>query len=539
MRSPPYPSRSTWSVPLPGRDLLEARLESRRRRTDPIAVNLQRAIQICGDGGGRLGAARASHPLLVLTALLLLTLAPLPLARAESHADDQAPASSIDDLFADPDAGVIEDEGATGTSGAGTQADSWSGDNDLDDLFGDSTLGVVEEDQPIGDATDPDPTRAPRDGAPGTAASPGAGSVNLAALTTAPLALGGTVTTEAGISLPLGTFGPYFSSYGAPVLGNAAAGYTMSVSFSLTARPAPHLRFAAGFSTALDPATGRFGALGVGSVVVDYTLRDTIFFQIGNFGMTYGQARVVPNVTNIVSDVETGAGFRATVPTGPGTATGVIFATPASAAGHSAGDPRAFVYVGHFETTRGFLSTGAAARVQAREPVTVALYSTAGLARFDLSQEFRLRIDRQAPQTPLSDVLASMTQLVWESRDTAWLAVGEYLFYTGPPAFTGHTVAMGLRFPAFLPRDWRPEIGAQYAFESHIGGAKLRLTRSNRPEIGLDWTHSFRGHNGTVLVGLSGNLAPNLEGKMGVPISYGPTAANIPLGLTATLSFSF
>lgn len=412
----------------------------------------------------------------------------------------------------------------------------------LDDLFEDPDQGVVEEDEAIGDETDPIRDE-PDEESPRTPAT-----IDLGALTTSPVRFSGSVDSGIGISLGLAEWPGTKAAQEIqddddrdPV--NVRGGYDMSTTLRVTARPRPYLRFTGTLTSSLNRNTARFSNPAVGEMFVDYTLRDLVFFRAGTYGLTWGQARILPNIGNIVSDMSDGVALRATVAAGPGTVTTLMYTRRAEIENRGAGNPRAFTYAGQWEITRGRVSTGVAARLRAEDPVRATAYTTIGLGTLgpgttDITLEGLVRLDRRDPWSEETRDFQTLAQLVWEGGDPAWRLIAEHSYDRSVVYGTGgfadgdrtghrdnHLVALGLRMPRFLPRRWRPEIV---------------------------WRHAFSDDSGQVETLFSGNLAPGLEGNIGIPVKYGkpgtfyrgedteiPENGVVSVLLAARLKFSF
>ena len=337
-------------------------------------------------------------------------------------------------------------------------------------------------------------------------------AVDIEALTTAPVRFSGSVDMGAGLFIGLNE---WTRSNLQDELSPGAGG-DMTASFRVTARPQPYLRVTASIITELDESEGTFSPPAIEDLFVDYTLRERVLVRAGTFGQTWGSARVLNNITNIAGDTDEGVAMRVTVPTPRGTATALWY-TP--------GGADALTYAGQLEASRGRVSGGVAARVRDQEDLLATARLTLGLPRVDLTQEALMRLDAQ----DLSDIdtasVATLSQVVWEVGAPGWLFIGEYLFDGGNSVEAGHHVGVGVRMPQFLPRGWRPNV---------------------------QWRHAFVDDSGQIETALTGNLAPSMEGSIGIPVIYGPPGSvyrgidtTIPsngvvsVGFGARLKFSF
>ena len=408
----------------------------------------------------------------------------------------------------------------------------------LDDLFDDPDRGIMEEDEAIGDETDPardserrnDEEERDGDHEDERRPAPPVQGVDIAALTTSPPRFSGSVDTGAGISLGMREWpGTEAAGDDEPLdLLVWRAVYDMTTTLRLTARPRPHIRFTGALKTELNETDATFSTPAVSNLFVDYTLHDRYFFRAGKYSMTWGQARILKNIGNLAEGISDGVAIRLIAPVGPGTMTGAVYTRAkeiTEQAGGAAGNPRAFTYLGQYETTRGRVSTGLAGRARAGETLDTSAYVTLGLGALDLTQEAVARWNRQDPFSEESLDFATLSQFVWEFGSPVWRVIGEYGYDHAVANNEGHRIGVGVRMPQFLPGNWRPQIR---------------------------WRHAFVDDSGQVETAFTGRLAPDLEGTIGIPILYGkpgtiyrgadtdiPDNGVISLLVGARLTFSF
>ena len=236
------------------------------------------------------------------------------------------------------------------------------------------------------------------------------------------------------------------------------------------------------------------------SLFVDYTLNDTVFFRAGTFGMGWGRARLFDSPADLVSRIDDGAAFRASVPTGPGSITAVVYSLNTAADDwvdrHGAGNWRSFAAAGQWEATFGGVSTELAAHWHVDEPLGTAAAMTVGLGAVTLAGEVGYRLDRDEPGVPgdgENDV-AAVGNFFWETASRSWSYWGEYGYDSAASSGGRHRVGLALRGPSLAPGGWRP---------------------------GLRWEHAVGDASGRVVLGSSGSVAPGLEATVGVPLFYG------------------
>ncbi|TVQ21641.1 MAG: hypothetical protein EA383_16765 [Spirochaetaceae bacterium] len=406
---------------------------------------------------------------------------------------------------------------------------------DIDDMFDDPDQGIIEDDD---DAPDSDGADKGEDDAPARPQRPAVGGIDLEALTTSPTSFSGSVSAGLGAGISLLEWpwdGGDVDSVSDYV--DWIAGYSMSSTVRVDSRPRGHIRFSGALSTSLNPASMSFSNPSVSTLFIDYTLADTVLFRLGRFSTTWGQGRILGNPANFVSEVSGGAAVRATVPVARGTATGIVF-SQGSWVGDGDGqfdasDPRAFAYAGQFETTIGSVATGISLRRRVTEPWKTSVHATAGFGDVDVTVEATNSWGFTAPFVPEAEEfsLNLLTQVAWTGGDPAWVVGLEHRYDTTVPDFMGHRFGTVVRMPqvSFLGNRWRPN---------------------------LQWRHAIEDHSGDVTAGLSATVARDLSLSIGLPVRYGPpssvyrtgslnlgTAGDIDgvaaVGFVAQVSFSY
>ncbi len=384
---------------------------------------------------------------------------------------------------------------------------------DIDDMFDDPDQGIIEDDD---DTPGPDDTDNGVDEAPARPQRPAAGGIDLEALTTSPTSFSGSVSAGLGAGIALiewpwdGGDAESVSDYA-----NWIAGYSMSSTLRVDSRPRGHIRFSGALSTSLNPGSMSFSAPSVSTLFIDYTLADTVLFRLGRFSTTWGLGRILGNTANFVSEASGGAAVRATVPVARGTVTGMIFSQGSWASTYGAEDPRAFAYAAQFETTIGSVATGIALRRRVTEPWKSAVHATAGFGDFDLTVEATNSWGFTAPFFPEDEFsLSLLTQLAWTGGDPAWVVGVEHRYDSTTPDFMGHRFGTAVRMPqvSALGNRWRPSV---------------------------QWRHDIADHSGDVTAGLSATVARDLSVSIGLPVQYGPPSSfyrSAPLSLGTAVS---
>lgn len=407
---------------------------------------------------------------------------------------------------------------------------------DEDDQQDDEEQDEEEENEVDVDVDDPEPDE--DDGEEDTDGDSGSdsGGIDFDSLTTRPTEFSGSVSASFGAALSLLEW-PGTGDYDESDPFDYAAGYTLGTTFEVDSRPKPYLRFNARIGTSIDTDIMDFTTPKISSLYLDYTLADNITFRAGKFGMTWGSARVLSNVANLVSDVSDGVALRAVAPVGTGTFNAVGYSTEDFLDEYNGDDPRAFAYAVNVEQTWSLVSVAAAAhtRPSAFESggndtldMTGSVATSAG--PFDLTFEGVHRLNPTSPWESENIDLEVLSQVAWEGGDPRWIIGAEHLYDNTVGGFRGHRAGIALRMPRFsaLGVNWRPQVRAR---------------------------HAFYDHSGDVVTGLSGGVAPDMTMSVGLPLRYGPPGSHYrdddfgddlqgvdgvaALGLGLSLSFSF
>jgi hypothetical protein len=399
-------------------------------------------------------------------------------------------AQDMDDLFDVPDE-VAEPDGPGGSGGGET---------------GTADGGAEGAGGEAGGETGPS-----EDGSAAGAASSGEqdtpAAVDIAALTTAPTRVTGTVSADAGASLGYNEWPWSDAADGRDWkdLTDIRAGYAMSASVAVDSRPAPYLRFYTKLSSSLNPTSLGFGTPAVSEMFVDYTL-DNVFFRAGKYSMAWGRARLFESPADLVSRVDSGAAMRASVPVGTGSFTTVLYTLSQWIGTYEQGDPRSFAGAVQLEQTRGIFSTELAAHYQYDEGPMAAAVLTMGIRELTLAGEGRYTIDKDNPGLPGDDAnrATAIGNFFWENSSRTWSFWGEYSYNADrADAVAGedgvrrngvHLVGLAFKAPSLASGGWRPSVS---------------------------WRHAVADGSGQVIAGTTGTVAPRLELSFGMPLFYG------------------
>ena len=369
---------------------------------------------------------------------------------------------SLDDLFSEPD----------GSGGDSTETD------------GATSAGTDDSAEPAELAESAEP------------AEPAV--VNIGALTTSPTRVSGSLSATAGIGLGFNEW-PGTSAAAERTLRDLAdytVGYSMSVTVNVDSQPYPYLRFHGDLATALSTTSLSFPTPSVGTLFFDYTFAETVFTRVGKFGMTWGRARIFSSPANVVSRVSSGAGLRASVPAGRGSVTGVLYTLPGWVTAYGQGKWRSYAGAGQYEFTRGSLTTELSGHWQVDEPAAGAAAFVLGLRELTLAVEGAYNLDQDEPGPPGqgSNSASALGNFFWETPNRGWSFWGEYYYVSSAAQAARHRVGLAMKAPSLTNGQWRPS---------------------------LSWQHAMGDSSGTIVLGMSGTIAPSLEFSIGIPAFYG------------------
>lgn len=355
--------------------------------------------------------------------------------------------------------------------------------DDIDDLFQDPETGILEETEPEPNEDESAPADSKEEA---TGAAEEDQAVDIAALTTHPPRFSGSVTSNAGVALGFEEWPQSDAADGrsAGQLLRASGLYDMIATVSVDARPASHLQFFGSVQSELNENAMTFGGPSINELFVDYTLRDTLFLRAGKQGLTWGQGRLLKNPANLVNRVSSGVAVRGSLPVGPGSMNGVVYSIGGWVQRYRTGDPRAFAYGGLYEATLGPFTLEISGHYQVDELVANAASLTFGLGPIDLTFEGVGRWDEQEIVRGLQQT-AALSQVYWESDGADWTVLVEYEYDSAVSPGTGHYVGIGLEGPSFGAAGWRPRARWLHAFQDDSGEFVPAVTGTVAPNLSL------------------------------------------------------
>lgn len=388
-----------------------------------------------------------------------------------------AAAQSMDDLFDDPEQGIVGDEQSDADGdGAGDGAQEGEG--------GDG-VSVPGSGEGASEGTS-------GGAAGGGSGGAGEGGVDISSLTTSPPQFSGSVNANAGLSLGFEEW-PGSEAAGersAAELLRGSGLYDMSATLKVDARPHPQIRFQASFNSELDENKMSFTSPSIGELFVDYTLGQNLFIRAGKQGLTWGEARLLGNPANLVNRLSNGVAIRASYPVGPGSLTGAVYSIWSWVEENRPGSWRSFGYAALYETTVAGVTGQLSGHFKTDELTRTAASLSFGLGPVDVTAEGMARWDYEDIPGGVQE-WGALGQAYWEYE--GWSLLGEYEFDSAVADYKGHYIGVGVGAPDIFG-GWSPRVR---------------------------WRHAVQDNSGEIAPGLSGTVAPRLTATIGTPIVYG------------------
>lgn len=318
----------------------------------------------------------------------------------------------------------------------------------IDDLFEDPDQGIVEED----DGYEPP-------------------VLDMEALVgQASTAIGGSVNLKGGMGLFLNKWPYEFTSPPAGVLDviSYSVGYSLGTSASLDVRPNSYTRFYTSFLAALDPATLQLSGPSMGEMFIDYTYDEKISFRAGKFGISWGQGGMIIKPGDIVSRAGGGTSLRAFMPLYGHGLTLLAYAR-ADLGGVS---PRNLSYAALLDMTFGSFLSGISAHYRFSEKLQTVAYGRRSFGLLNVVSEIRADWDinslyNNTPQGPIMYGLVSFSNEI--GTDPIWRFGAEYSFNGDIDNWKGHCIGGGLAISNLPLKGWRPGISAKHALMDNSG----------------------------------------------------------------------
>jgi hypothetical protein len=289
------------------------------------------------------------------------------------------------------------------------------------------------------------------------------------------------------------------------------------------ARPDDTLRIQGSLTSSLPTGkTLSYSTPVVNELFADYAVGSLAVVRVGQFGVTWGQARLVSNVGNLIASANPGFSAKAAVPVGTGTLT--LFS---SAIGgfdnHQL--PLDYQYAGAFDQTLGPVTLGGAYSYRKNQVWQASAYGKTSFWGWDWYGEAVGTFHQTDSPWDRADALAGGN---WQGWFPVWTLNTETLVskFKNHPELTQYTTEASLSIDGKVPwSGFTPKLLGAYAWDDRSGeliasvvyqpvGSSLSFT------LGLPWIF---GDDGTRFV--TGN--PDSSGRR-----YG-------IGVKASLSYSF
>lgn len=334
-------------------------------------------------------------------------------------------------------------------------------------------------------------------------------SVDIAALTTAPTTVSGSVTARGGVGVGWVEWPNTPAAGGRDVaaLQDYHFLFASRASLSVDSRPASYLRFRSTLSSALNEKTLRYPTPGIDELFVDYTLGESLFLRGGKFEITWGHGQLLNNPANIVKPVADGVAIRASFPIGAVGANALIYSNQALAGSDGAQNWREFAFAGQLYGGIGPLVIEAAADwTYARAPrTTLGVTYAAGETTLSADAVYRwVYVDPSGVRR--NGGWQALAHLFWENQPRTWSIMAEYQYDRFSTPGGTQQGALAIAAPHFGRRQWRPA---------------------------LRWRHAFTDRSGEVIPLLSGEVAPSLTMELTLPVIYGVPGSFYRKALTA------
>lgn len=288
----------------------------------------------------------------------------------------------------------------------------------------------------------------------------------------------------------------------------------------IDARPDDKLRVLGSVETTLPSGTSlSYSSPVISELFMDYSLGDWAVLRFGQFGLTWGQARLVDNVGDLVSTVDEGTSAKVSAPLGTGAVNLVV-----SGSGTLDGNkvPTAYLAAGNVEQTWGPFTVGAAAAYHKTEKVQASSFVKTSWGGADWYLE---AVGTLPPGQGLHEV-DGVAGFLWQGGFPTLSLAGEYLLQ---------------KVDDGLDNDQHTTVLA-----ASVDG---RTLWGLMPKV--EWSQAWDDQSGQLLTALVFRTVDHLTITAGVPWVYGkggtrfvtanedPAQRSWALGMTAVWSWSF
>jgi len=240
----------------------------------------------------------------------------------------------------------------------------------------------------------------------------------------------------------------------------------------------------------LDRTQVDFSPVYLDELFLDYTLGERLFFRVGKQEMTWGQGRLF-NPGNFVSDAIDGISVKGFLPLGMNGLT--LVAIGEGVLGPSPPDYTS-VYdlitgAALFETSLSSLTLGLSGYYRSLPGLRTGAYFKLPIGPIDAALE---GVVNWGPYVAGFESAEVLTSLFWEGGNPRWQIILEYLFDTAVPAYRGHSLGLGAVVRDWLPKGWKPGLRWIHSFADHSGQVVLGLEGQLAPYLQLVVGFPFR-----------------------------------------------
>ena len=226
-----------------------------------------------------------------------------------------------------------------------------------------------------------------------------------------------------------------------------------------------------------------FSPVFVEELFVDYTLAERLYFRVGKQEMTWGQGRLF-NPGNFVAGAIDGISLKGFVPIGVNGLTAVAIGE--GVLGNAAPDYtnvyELLALAGLFETRLSALTLGLSGYYRSAPGLRTGAYLKVPIGGIDTALEGVLNWEPDLRGVQSGTVL---TSLFWEGGRSRWQIILEYLFDTAVAGYRGHSVGLGAVARSWLPKGWRPGVRWLHSFADSSGQVLLGIDGPVAPNLRL------------------------------------------------------
>lgn len=277
-------------------------------------------------------------------------------------------------------------------------------------------------------------------------------------------------------------------------LKTASLYYETSLSGGIDFRPDDALRVMASLKTSLpDGVNLSFSPPTISELFVDYTPVDLVSVRFGQFGLTWGQARLVNNAGNLVSSAGSGVTAKASVAVPQG---GLVLVASAQGPLDSHKAPAQLLYAGSLEQTWGPLTLGVSGSQNSGRSLET-VWRGAFFARTSWGgADWYLESMGTWLTSPIPRKAIATAGVLWQGGYPVWSVNGEYQYE-------------------------REDDGLDNDGQTSIVAVSLDTKRLWSFTPKLLWAQDWEDRSGQLTSALVFELAPHLTVTLALPWVYG------------------